>query len=473
MLLAEKQNNLLPQSSENDKQVSNAVLNSNKARECDSDHEIIPQHDKKNSRSDSLTIQKSSRAALFPKKVNAIDLNQLESGEGNINDGKAPRTKDKKSAVVKPLDQQAKDAIVEFAMHTAELKKDKNVISSPLSAEFLLALLALGTTGPAHSELLTSLGFPDDDSIRSLFSTLTSKVKSLKGVTLSIANKVYIQDGEYDLDTKVKEDAVAIFDSEMEKVNFSDTVSVVSNVNEWVEKKTNNKIKNLLSTSDVGSSTRLVLVNAIYFKGTWKDQFNPSGTMKHPFYVNAVTTVEVPMMFKQFDYPYGLSEELQAQLLDIPYIDEEASMLIVLPEEMEGLNDIMVKLAAGYDLFADVEKMHKTTVRVTIPKFKIETTIDLKILLPELGISTIFNSRNSGITKLLNTDEGFYVSSAVQKAFIEVNEEGAEAAAATKMAIKKRKAPRYREFQADRPYLYLLLSADRVPLFIGVYRGLP
>ncbi|KPJ13531.1 Serine protease inhibitor 3/4 [Papilio machaon] len=140
----------------------------------------------------------------------------------------------------------------------------------------------------------------------------------------------------------------------------------------------------------------------------------------------------VPMMYLEFHFKYGESQELGAQLLRMHYVGENASMLIVLPNEINGLDGVLKKLADGYDLMAEVDNMFNTKVQVTIPKFKIETEIDLCDLLPKLGIKAIFDSNNSGLTKVLNTDEKLYVSKAVQKAFIEVNEGGTEAAAATR-----------------------------------------
>lgn len=353
-----------------------------------------------------------------------------------------------------------------------ELEKDKSIVSSPLSAEIVLALLTLGTTDLAHTELLTSLGISDDDAIRSSFSLVASKLRSVKGVTLNVANKVYIKEGEYDLRSELKEDAVKIFDADFEKVNFDDGVAAAQLINNWVESKTNNRIKDLLSSDSLNADTRLVLINALYFKGTWKKQFNPNNTIDQPFHVNNSITVKVPRMYKEDNYKYGESQELQAQLLEMAYEDDEASMLIVLPNEVEGLNKILKKLADGYDLMAEVDKMFSTKVQVSVPKFKIETTIDLAKVLPKLGIKAIFDSKHSGLTRILNNDEMLYVSEAVQKAFIEVNEEGAEAAAATGMVMMLRCArPPPPRFHADRPFLYMLVNSEGIMLFVGVYRG--
>ncbi|XP_013144480.1 PREDICTED: antichymotrypsin-2-like isoform X3 [Papilio polytes] len=370
-------------------------------------------------------------------------------------------------------DKAVTSAIAKFsARFCNELDKSSSVVSSPLSAEYVLALLTLGTTDNAHEELLTSLGIANDDAVRSSFAAVSSNLRSVKGVTLNVANKVYLMDGDYDLNEQLKQDAVKVFDAAFEKVDFSNGAAAAELINKWVESKTNEKIKNLLSSDSLNSDSRLVLVNALYFKGTWKKQFDPANTLDQPFNVDTEKTVMVPMMYLEDNFSYGESQELGAQLLKMHYVGEKASMLIVLPNEIDGLDGVLQKLADGYDLMGEVDKMFDTKVQVTIPKFKIETEIDLCDLLPKLGIKAIFDSTNSGLTKVLNTDEKLYVSKAVQKAFIEVNEEGAEAAAATGMVVMMRCArPPAPRFRADRPFLYALLDSQNHLLFVGTYRA--
>ncbi|KAJ2946460.1 hypothetical protein O0L34_g12503 [Tuta absoluta] len=354
-----------------------------------------------------------------------------------------------------------------------ELSKQTSVVSSPLSAEYLLALIALGADEPSHSELLTALGFPDKDSIRSGFSSVSSKLRSLKGVTLNVANRVYVKEGPYQLEPGLLKDATKVFDAVIEKMDFSQSVAAANTINQWVEKQTNNKIKDLLSPDSFNSLTRIVLVNALYFKGTWKKQFNPNNTRPEDFHVDSKTTIKVPMMNKKDDFKYGESDALGAQLLEMNYVGDQASMVIILPKEIEGLNSVLQKLAAGYDLMAELDKMYSTKVEVSLPKFKIETEIDLNSLLPKIGIESIFSQNNSGLNNLLSPPEALYVSKAIQKAFIEVSEEGAEAAAATGMVMMLRcMPPPTLRFLCNRPFLYLLNGGDeKSTLFIGVYRG--
>ncbi|KAI8429785.1 hypothetical protein MSG28_000325 [Choristoneura fumiferana] len=330
-------------------------------------------------------------------------------------------------------------AIAKFSLQFCnELDKSKSVVSSPMSAEILLALLTLGSSDPAHGELLNAIGFKDDDSIRSSFSAVTSKLKSVKGVTLQVANKVYLQNG-FDLDPKLKHDAIEIFDSDLEPLDFSNSGAAAKLINDWVESKTNKRIKDLISEDS----------------GSWKYPFKPHNTIDKPFHINKDTTVNVPMMYLEENFKYGESQKLNAQLLEMPYEGGEASMVIILPKEVEGINDLLKSLATDVDLVQELNQMHPIKVQVTIPKFKIETEIDLKTLLP----------------KIFNSPEPLYVSKAIQKAFIEVNEEGAEAAAATVAAIRtKRSMPRPpREFIADRPALWGLMVARQLA-FVARYQ---
>ncbi|XP_030028030.1 antichymotrypsin-2 isoform X2 [Manduca sexta] len=366
-------------------------------------------------------------------------------------------------------------AVAKFsAKFCNELDKSKSVVSSPLSAEYLLALLALGTTEPAHSELLTALDIPDNDSIRSSFGAVSAKLKGIKGVTFNVANKIYIKDGGYELVPELKEDAEKVFDAEFEKVDFDNSAAAADLINKWVENKTNEKIKDLLSSDSFNADTRLVLVNALYFKGNWKTQFDAMNTIEQPFHIDAQTSVNIPMMFQEEKFKYGESSDLQAQLLEMKYEGGDASMVIVLPNEIDGLDGVMQKLADGYDLMSEVEKMFSTKVKVTLPKFKIETEIDLMEVLPQLGIKAIFGHGDSGLSKILNTGEPLYVSKAVQKAYIEVNEEGAEAAAATAMSFAFCSAIIGEEtvpyFTADHPFIAAIIIAG-TPFFIATYRN--
>ncbi|KAI5632535.1 serpin (serine protease inhibitor) domain-containing protein [Phthorimaea operculella] len=356
-----------------------------------------------------------------------------------------------------------------------ELEKDKSVVCSPLSAEYLLSLIALGADEPSHSELLTALGFRDKDEIRSAFSTVSSKLRSQKSVTLNVANRIYVKEGPYQLEPGLLEDAIKVFDAAIEKIDFNQSKDAASTINQWVEEQTKGKIKDIVSPGALDSRTRIVLVNAIYFKGTWKEQFRKHHTQPQDFHINANTTIKVPMMYNEHEFNYYESVLLRAQLLEMPYVGNEASMVIILPWDIEGLNSIVQILADGYyDIQAELKNMYHTKVHVSLPKFKIETEINTKDLLEKIGIKSMFNSKiNTGLNNLLRPPEAgvLYVSQAVQKVFIEVNEEGAEAAAAFAMGmvlLSARRPPPPKIFKANRPFLVTILVQD-IPIFYAKY----
>ncbi|KAI8420405.1 hypothetical protein MSG28_008903 [Choristoneura fumiferana] len=312
-----------------------------------------------------------------------------------------------------------------------ELRANKTSICSPLSAEMVLALLALGCKNETHDELLKALDKTDDDAIRSSYGFLTSTLKAVKGTTLNVANKVYLQKGG-ELKPGIEKDAKKVFQSSLDQLDFNDSEAAANTINNWVAQQTNDKITNIVSPDMMTEDTRLVLVNAIYFQGLWTNPFKASATTNSLFRVNEKITINIPMMSLSNTYfDYGVSRKLNAKLLRMWYQGGEASMVIVLPKEVEGLRSVLKKLASGHNIMTDIESMTSTELDIIkIPKFKVETTIDLKKLLPNLGIKSIFNEQKADID-ILKSNQNLFVSHAIQKALIIVDEQGTEAAACT------------------------------------------
>ncbi|XP_073953658.1 leukocyte elastase inhibitor-like [Choristoneura fumiferana] len=172
-------------------------------------------------------------------------------------------------------------------------------------------------------------------------------------------------------------------------------------------------------------------------------------------------------------FNFGISEQIKARLLQINYEGNEASMVIVLPDEVEGLGSVLQKLASGHNIMDDIEKMSpKQYLDIAIPKFKVETTINLKELLPKLGVKSIFDKNTSEMCMLASDEENakLFVSKAIQKAFIVVDEKGSEAGCCISMILTKCSAIPNKNFIADRAFLYLLI-AHQIPIFIGVFEG--
>ncbi|XP_061710482.1 alaserpin-like isoform X7 [Cydia pomonella] len=346
----------------------------------------------------------------------------------------------------------------------------KSVVMSAFSVLQPLAQLALASVGESHDELLRAIGLPNDNVTKAVFPKVTAQLRAVQGVKLNMANKIYIP-----TNAQVKEDFAAlsksVFGSEFKNIDFTKNVPAAQEINSWVEDHTNHKIKDLVDPNSLGADTRAVLVNALYFKGSWEKKFNDKATTDRDFHVTKDKTVKVPTMYKKDEFKYAESKELDAKLLELPYEGKEASFLIVLPNEIDGLPALQEKLKNPTALDKAVAEMREVEVNVYLPKFKIETTIDLKKVLQKIGITSLFDAAKARLDNLLKNESGLYVSDAIQKAFIEVNEEGAEAAAANVFPVPMAASwppPRVREFIADHAFIFLLKAGDSA-LFGGVF----
>ncbi|GBP43743.1 Alaserpin [Eumeta japonica] len=366
---------------------------------------------------------------------------------------------------------QFRDGSVQFSskMFSEVVKNNsgKSVVLSAFSVLPPLAQLSLASVGESHDELLHAMGLQNDNVTRAVFPAVIQQLQSAKGVELKLASKVYIAQG-FQIHEQFEADTRRLFDSEIKNIDFIKSTEAANEINQWVEDKTNHRIKELVKSDSLDGDTRAVLVNAIYFKGSWKTKFNKDATTDRDFHVSATNTVKIPTMYINGEFKYGRSDELNAQLLELPYEGDEASFLIVLPNDIEGLPALEQKLKENPSLLTEASKhMYSTEVEVYLPKFKIETTTNLKEVLQKIGVTKIFKLGSARLENLIKTEESLYVSEAIQKAFIEVNEEGAEAAAANEFVIQSESAFVPFEFKADKPFYYEI-KAKGESLFSGV-----
>lgn len=180
----------------------------------------------------------------------------------------------------------------------------------------------------------------------------------------------------YSVKRTFNEVASKSFASEAQSLDFAQSAQSAGTINGWVEDNTNNKIKDLIKSSDLDGDTRMVLVNAIYFKGFWTYQFDPKSTFKAPFYLNEQDTVQVDFMKVKKHFKYGNVPSLDATAIELPYKDSDVSMLIILPNSRTGLSALEAKLHT-IDFSEITKKMREQEVNVEIPKFKIEFDIEL------------------------------------------------------------------------------------------------
>ncbi|KAK4879302.1 hypothetical protein RN001_007448 [Aquatica leii] len=340
----------------------------------------------------------------------------------------------------------------------AKEEKGKNVFFSPISAHTVLSMVYQGAAGDTADSFASALNISNQKVAAAGYYDVMKALNSVEDVMLHIANKIYVMK-DFPLKEHFRKTAAELFLSEAEQVNFTDNLAAAKKINGWVEEKTQSKIKDLIPADCLDSLTRLVLVNAIYFKGNWAHQFNKNATRKEKFYVSNNETVDCDMMHITKRFNYREDMDLDAKVLEMKYTNENVSMVIILPNQRDGIDNLEKKLA-DVDLSNITEGMRSMEVEVSLPKFKIETTMDLESVLTKMGLGVIFDQFKANFSEISDSDEQLYVSKAIQKAFIEVNEEGAEAAAATGIVMACRMAmvvPKEKlVFVADHPFVALL-----------------
>uniref|UniRef100_A0A1L8ED10 Putative serine proteinase inhibitor n=1 Tax=Haematobia irritans TaxID=7368 RepID=A0A1L8ED10_HAEIR len=339
----------------------------------------------------------------------------------------------------------------------------ENVLISPLSIQTAMALAFSGAKGPTADEIATAMKFISKcpQEVAETFHHVLEKYQDSNLVKM--ANKVYVQEGnaikpEYAALTKEK------YHAEAESVDFVQSQLAAQNINSWVESKTAGKITDLISADALGPDTRVVLLNALHFKGEWQEKFDEENTAEDDFWLNEEESVKAKFMRLQSKFRYGFLPDLECEALELPYKDSDLSMFIILPFKRDGLNALAEKLKTTnlLDLDSQLRTMNDMVVR--FPKFKIEYSIELSDVLKEMGIKSAFGPAD--LSNMMESAQGLYVAQVLHKTAIEVNEEGCEAAAATGLRIQLRCMPR--TFSADNAFFYFIWNKKNI-LFAGAF----
>uniref|UniRef100_A0A671S543 Serpin B6 n=1 Tax=Sinocyclocheilus anshuiensis TaxID=1608454 RepID=A0A671S543_9TELE len=344
----------------------------------------------------------------------------------------------------------------------------KNVFYSPISISSALAMVSLGAKGNTAVQMFKVISHVSphvkEDQIHSSFNKLMRELKK-PGVqyVLSLANRLYGEQSYQFVEVRLKANNSRYYEAKLEEVDFKKkSEAACVDINKWVEKKTQGKIKDLLPQGSIDAMTRLVLVNAIYFKGNWEKKFPKEATSDGQFKLN-----------KYFVYfPLALIPEMNSQVLELPYVGKNLSMLIILPEEIEDETTGLQKLekALTYEKLMEwtkPSKMRRQEVEVSLPRFKMEETYDMKSLLISMGMEDVFDGQKVNLSGM-SPNNDLVVSKVIHKAFVEVNEEGTEAAAATGAVIAIRSFAQM--FIADHPFLFFIRhNPSNSILFYGCF----
>lgn len=357
--------------------------------------------------------------------------------------------------------------------------KDSNLVFSPSSIHVLLSLISAGSTGPTLDQLLSFLKSKSNDQLNTFASELVAVVfadgSPIGGPRLSVVNGVWI-DQSLSLKSTFKQVVNNIYKATSNQVDFQTKAAEVSReVNVWAEKETNGLVKEVLPPGSVDNSTRLIFANALYFKGAWNETFDSSKTKDYDFHLLNGGSIEVPFMTskkKQFVSAFD-----GFKVLGLPYKQGEDkrrfSMYFFLPDAKDGLPTLVEKMGSEskfLDRHLPSQKVEVGDFR--IPRFKISFGIEVSKVLKGLGLVLPFSGEGGGLAEMVDSPVGknLCVSSIFQKSFIEVNEEGTEAASASAAVVMLKSMPRFDkiDFVADHPFVFMIREdMTGLVMFIG------
>ncbi|XP_039107826.1 serpin B10 [Hyaena hyaena] len=367
---------------------------------------------------------------------------------------------------------------LDFSKKLAESAEGKNIFFSPWGISTSLAMVYFGTKGSTAAQIAQVLHFRDQDiksypesekkrktesgwgkveEMHSHFQTLISEINNPSNAyALKTANRIY---GEktYPFHTKYSEDVKTYFGAEPQSVNFVGASGQIrKEINSWVESQTEGKIVNLLPDDAVDSTTRMVLVNALYFKGIWEHQFLVQNTTEKPFRINKSISKPVQMMSVKTKLNVFCIPKPQAMGLQLYYNSRDLSLLILLPEDIEGLDQLEKALTyEELSQWTSEDMMELCEVQLYLPKFMLEETHDLKSTLSSMGMSDAFNEAIADFSGM-SMGRNLFLSNVFHKAFVEINEQGTEASAGTGSEVSFRSKLPSIEFNANHPFLFFI-----------------
>jgi serpin B len=342
-----------------------------------------------------------------------------------------------------------------------------NFLVSPLSAETVLALLQSGCENETAQELRTALHLPDDkETVESAIKSLLPKLKGNDLYTLHTANKMYVKK-DFSIKEGFKKAATQVYYADTDTIDFTQSVQAAKTMNSWVEKHTNDKIHDLIDSNSLDEYTRAVLINALYFKANWSSPFPLASSGKLNFYKTATEIVQVDGL-RHFEVYFNYYEcpHLKAEFLELPFLGHEASMMIVLPKARDGLPALENQIE---NVFAPMHTLKTEYLNVFLPKFRIETSINLKNILKNMVVQKIFDEKEADLSGVAGEKGDLIVNEVAQKTFIDVSEDGVEAAAATYVHVAvpiSAKLGTPKIFNADHPFIFYIKVKDTI-IFAG------
>ncbi len=347
-----------------------------------------------------------------------------------------------------------------------------NLFFSPYSISTALAMTYAGARGQTEKEMACVLHFTlPQAQLHRAFADLSERfaqIEKRKQINLIVANSLWCERTYPFLDTFLDLN-LKYYRAELRLVDFMGKPEQTrGEINAWIEEKTHGKIRDLIQPNQITELTRLVLCNAIYFKGIWLTQFSPEATQVEPFFITKERQVKVPLMRQTLQVPVHTAGD--AVLFALPYAGEDLSFVVLLPKTLDGLEPIESQLTASrlQTWLAALDKAPAKDAIVYLPRFKLNCRLELADVLAAMGMPSAFR-RGADFTGISHAND-LFISHVVHQAFVDVNEEGTEAAAATAVTIRVTAVGTTRplELRVDRPFLFIIRERQTGSiLFLG------
>ncbi|WP_195891955.1 serpin family protein [Neobacillus dielmonensis] len=346
--------------------------------------------------------------------------------------------------------------------------KNGNTLISPVSLFMALSMVYNGADGETKEEMgkvLQSAGIDSIEMNKANASLMSLLQRNSKQININMANSIWLNN-RFHFQTEFADNSKEYYHAKIQEINVMDKQSP-KRINDWVNKTTNRRIKKMVE-SPLAPDLVAILINAIYFKGDWKYEFNERQTEKRTFHLTDGATKKVPLMELNEKLPYLETEDFQA--VSLPYGDGKWSMKIFLPNENSSLEEFQDRLT-----FDNWEKWQTNfTVKegkIRLPKFKIEYEQLMNEPLKELGMVSAFDDERANFSKLVTEKNQIWIDRVKHKSYLVVNEKGTEAAAATSVEMKKEMAPLGGPFQMEvnRPFFFAITEEESGTIvFIGL-----
>ncbi|XP_060901635.1 glia-derived nexin [Labrus mixtus] len=347
------------------------------------------------------------------------------------------------------------DLGIQVFQHVVRSKPLENVVLSPHGVASILGMLLPGAHGETRKQILIALRYKKNGPYRMLKKLHKALSAKSNQDAVLIANAMFTKEG-FPMEGTFVATNKDNFQCESRSMDFSNADRAAEEINTWVNNKTKGHIPSLIKADMLDSAlTRLVAVNSIYFKGLWKSRFQPENTKMRSFTGGDGNSYKVPMMSQLSVFNIGVAttpQGLKYKVIELPYHGGTINMLIVLPlEEDTPLSRVIPHISTA-TVHSWTSLMHPRKVRLLIPKFTADAEVDLEAPLSALGITDMFSQAKADFRHI--SGEPLHVSKALQKAKIEVNEDGTKAAAVTTAILLARSSPPW--VTVDRPFLFLI-----------------